>query len=55
MPNKIVKVKIEVKIEIVNIVRASAPQVGGNLEYQKHFWSALNNVMQSISKNKSDD
>ena len=50
--DKLMVMKLEVKGSILNIVSPYAPQVGNSMEEKKDFWQDLDELIESVSKQK---
>ena len=50
LSDRLMAMKLEVKVSILNIVSAYAPQVNSSMEEKNDFWEDLDGLIESISK-----
>uniref|UniRef100_A0A8C4R3Y4 Endonuclease/exonuclease/phosphatase domain-containing protein n=1 Tax=Eptatretus burgeri TaxID=7764 RepID=A0A8C4R3Y4_EPTBU len=50
--DRVMSVKLEIEGVMMNVISAYAPQVGCEMEEKKYFWSELDEVVESVSKDE---
>ena len=50
MSDRVMSVKLEIEGVMMNVISAYAPQVGCEMEEKEDFWSELDEVVESVSK-----
>ena len=50
--DRVMSVKLEIEGMMMNVISAYAPQMGCEMEYKEDFWSELDEVVESVSKDE---
>ena len=50
--DRVMSVKLEIEGVMMNVISAYAPHMGCEMEYKEDFWSELDEVVESVSKDE---